>query len=323
MKALVVTRFGMPPETIVEERLVPVMRRRCSVVRMHAATINQLSNTVRSGGLPGLRAPLVLGNEGAGIVEASERFAPGTHVAVYGAGQLGLTEDGLQQQWVVVENTRLLALPATLSLDEGAAVTVNYITAHQALRRVAHLQAGQTVVIPGATGALGHALVEVAQALGARVIAAVSTPEKARRALQAGAGTVVDLSKGDLGEAVMAATGGGGADLALDPVGGAMTGRLLRATRPHGTVVAIGFAGGTQASIDMVDLVVHEKRLLGYDLHLETDVAVAEALGAIGDLIGRGSVRPVIDRVYAMDDVESGYRRLASREAVGAILLRL
>jgi NADPH2:quinone reductase len=78
----------------------------------------------------GAKAPIVLGNEGSGIVEESGRFKPGSRVAIYGAGELGITQDGLYQQWVLVEDKRILELPDTLDWDEGAALTVNYLTAY-------------------------------------------------------------------------------------------------------------------------------------------------------------------------------------------------
>jgi NADPH:quinone reductase len=179
MKAVVTNKFGSPPEMAVEERPKPTFKHGFSLVRMHAATINQLSNTIREGGHSAAKAPLVLGNEGSGVVEESGRFKPGTRVAIYGGGELGITQDGLFQQWVLVEDKRLLELPDTLNYDEGAALTVNYLTAYRALTSAAELQNGQTVLISGATGSVGHALVQVTIAMGGHPIAIVSSTEKA------------------------------------------------------------------------------------------------------------------------------------------------
>ena len=96
-------------------------------------TVNPLSQLFLDGLVTQTQTPLVLSNNGSGIVEHSERFRPGTPVAIYGGGQLGITEDGLQQQWALVEDKRLLPLPAGFSLDEAAALPINYITAYQAL----------------------------------------------------------------------------------------------------------------------------------------------------------------------------------------------
>jgi len=202
MKAVVTKHFGSPPEMAVEERPKPTFKDGFTVVRMHSATINQLSNTIRRGDLGAANAPLVLGNEGSGIVEESGRFKPGTRVAIYGAGELGITRDGLFQQWVVVEDKRILELPDSLNSDEGAALTVNYLTAYQALARIAKLRKEQKVLISGATGSVGHALVQVATALGGHPIAVVSSSEKAHRAREAGAPSVIDLSSQNLSDTV-------------------------------------------------------------------------------------------------------------------------
>ncbi|MFE2488287.1 alcohol dehydrogenase catalytic domain-containing protein [Streptomyces mirabilis] len=98
MKAIVTRRFGNPPTMAVDERPRPAVREGLTLVRMHSATINQLSNTIRRGDFGFPTAPLVLGNEGAGIVEESDRFARGTRVAVYDRSDLGVSVDGLFQQ---------------------------------------------------------------------------------------------------------------------------------------------------------------------------------------------------------------------------------
>ncbi|WP_409467343.1 quinone oxidoreductase family protein [Streptomyces sp. HC307] len=149
----------------------------------------------------------------------------GTRVAVYGHGGIGVTTDGLYQQWVSVPDHRLLELPATLDWAEGAALTVNHLTAYFALAKTGRLHSGPTVLISGATGSLGRALVQTVKAVGARPIAAVSTPHKAHRAAEEGAEAVIDLSSQDLQTAVADLTGGQGADLAMDPVGGPLPGR--------------------------------------------------------------------------------------------------
>lgn len=323
MKALVVTKAGSPPQTLIQERDKPEPKVGFTGVRMRTATINQLSNTIRSGGMSSVAFPLVLGNEGAGIVEWSDVFEPGTPVAVYGGGDLGVKHDGLQQQYVAVENARVFELPACLDLNEGAAITVNYITAYQAIHRVAPLKPDQMVLVSGASGSLGHALMQMISALGATPVAIVSNRSKALRVKEAGARHVIDLSREDMSQAVLNLTAGKGADLAFDPVGGAVLSQPLTSVAPRGTVVAIGFAGGVRTTLDTVDLIVHEKRLLGYDLHLETDEDIARVLPQLYALISQGLLRPLIDSTFTLEEAERGYQRLASREAVGAVVLTL
>lgn len=321
MKALVATQFGMSPLLVIEDRLKPSPREGYTLVKVHAATVNPLSSQVRSGIVEKAHAPLVLSNDGSGVVEHSGRFAAGTQVAVYGGAQLGITEDGLQQQYVLVEDKRIIELPQGFDLDEGAALPINYVTAYQALTRVGRVERSQTVLISGASGSVGHALIQTAIALGATPIAVVSTTEKVERARQSGAQTVIDLSTQDLREATLAATNGQGADLALDPVGGAMLRSLLSAVRTRGAVVSIGFVGGAMASLDVADVVIQEKRVLGYDAWLETDADVEAALKSIRRFIADGLLRPSIDSTYPLEQFDAAYERLSSRKATGTILL--
>lgn len=322
MKALVAARFGTSADMVIEERPLPSLKPGHSLVKIHAATVNPLSSQVRSGRVPAARAPLVLSNDGAGVVEQSRRFKAGTRVVIYGGAQLGISEDGLQQQWALVEDKRLIELPDALDLDEGAALAINYVTAYQALTRVGQVVAGQRVLVAGASGALGHALIQSARALGAIPIGIVSSTVKVQHAQRSGAETVIDLSSENLLDAVLAATAGLGADLAFDPVGGELLGQLVSALRPRGALVSIGFVGGTRASFDVTDVVIQEKRILGYDAWLETDEDVAAAFEAICGFAAEGVLRPVIDSRYSLQEHEAAYARLASREATGSILIR-
>lgn len=323
MKALVLKQSGRPAQMVLEERSKPVAQPGFTLVRMHAATVNPLSSQIRAGLYDTVPMPIVLSNDGAGIVEHSSRFQPGTRVAIYGGSQLGISEDGLQQEWVLVEDKRIIELPGSLSLDEGAVLPINYLTAYQALRRVGQLQAGQTVLISGASGSLGNALIQTARALQATVIGVVSSAQKALRAKEAGAHRVIDLSCENLLETVLALTDGQGVDLAFDGVGGSLLGQLVRSVGTRGAVVSIGFAGGTTAELDLVDVVVYEKRLLGYDAHLETEDDIDHALKAIMAFVADGLLRPHIDSTFALEQFDQAYARLESRQATGTVLLRL
>lgn len=203
---------------------------------------------------------------------------------------------------------------------------VNYLTAYLALTGIARLTRAapdRTVLVSGASGSVGHASIQTASVLGARPIALVSSPEKARRAEQAGAWAVVDLSAGDLDGAVAELTGGQGADLAVDPVGGPLPGALLRVLRRGGTLVSLGFVGGRRAEVDVMELIGGEKYLTGYSLFSHATGDIAPALRGIGELAADGRLRPVIDSRVPLDDFEDGYARLASRRAVGSVVVDL
>lgn len=323
MKAIVTTAFGKPPEMRVEVRSQPLFKPGYSLIRMQAATINQLSKYIRQGDIPGLHTPIVLGNEGAGCVEHSERFAHGTRVGIYGGNKLGITEDGLFQEYVLVEDARLFALPDSLSWEEGATLSVNYLTAYRALTSAVQVKEKQTIVVSGATGGVGSAVVQVAKALGLMTIAIVSTDEKARVAGGAGADDAISLaSESDVPAAIRALTGGKGADFAFDPVGGNLFGMLMQGLAFRGTLVSLGFTGGNEPVLNALDLIAAEKRIVGYSLHAESDEEMVRALAELVQLASDGKLKPVIDSTVSLAQFEEGYARLVSRQAVGAIVLR-
>jgi len=323
MKALVAKQLGTEPVLQIEERPIPQVKPGFTLVRMHAATVNPLSNQIRLGGVPAAKAPLVLSNDGSGVVVESDQFKQGMPVAIYGGGALGITEDGLQQEYALVENKWIVELPSNTDLDVAAALPINYVSAYQAISRVGQLKKGQTVLISGATGSLGHALIQLVNALGATPIGVVSTSGKIANALESGAKHVVDLSSQDMISTVMDLTEGKGVDLAFDTVAGEVLGKLMKCLKTRGAVVSIGFAGGFTSEIDIVDVVVYEKKLLGFDAHLETDEDVENVFEVLKILLEKGKIKPRIDSVFPLQEYNEAYKHLISRQAQGTILLGL
>lgn len=323
MKAIVTYQTGSTPDMRIEDRPVPQVREGTSLIRMRAATINQLSNTIRTGGFGTLRVPLVLGNEGAGVIEESERFAKGTRVAIFGAGVLGVTEDGLFQERAVVDDWRLMPLPDAMTDGEGATLSMNYLTAFNALTRTARIKPGDVALISGATGAVGTALVQIAAALGARPVALVSSAQKATAALKSGAVSAINWKEEDVLARVSDITNGRGADVALDPAGGDMFSLLFSATRPRAHIVSIGFTAGRKVELDLLSIIGSEKVIEGYSLHADTKEQGIEGLKGLSELAARGVLHPTIDSSWDVNHFEAGYTRLASRAATGAIILKL
>jgi len=218
----------------------------------------------------------------------------------------------------------MFVIPDNLSFDQASTLSVNYLTAWQAMHRTVQVQAGQTVVISGASGAVGYALVNVAKALGARPIGLVSSADKAERAKQAGVPEVICLSTDtDIPAAVARLTNGKGADFAFDPVGGALTGDLMRSLHAGGTVVSLGFTAGKALPVDAWDIITGEKHLVGYSLYSEEESAITTAMKSLMALAAEGKLLPNIDSTVGLTDYEEGYRRLTSRQAVGSIVLHL
>ncbi|WP_448715259.1 quinone oxidoreductase family protein [Acetobacter indonesiensis] len=306
----------------IEERPKLLPRPGYTLIKMHAATVNQLSGQIRRGFFDKAKTPLVLSNDGAGTVEDSDLFESGTRVAFYGGGQLGITEDGLQQEYVSVKNSQVFELPDTISLDEGAALPINYVTAYQALTRVGRIEPGQTVLISGAAGAVGHALIQLSRVLGAKPVAVVSSPLKAEAVRKSGAAAVVDLSTEILSDVLSSLTTGQGADLAFGPAGGTLLRELIKSVRERGQLCRSSFLAALNPAWIWLKSSFMKNAFCGYDAWLETDEAVSYAFSAIRIFIEKGAVRPIIDITWKLEEYEEAYRRLASRQAMGTILIK-
>src|SRR5262244_3634339 len=183
------------------------------LVRIKASAVNPLDGIIRMGGFPiAKKPPLILGEEAAGIIERDGAgFKAGERVIVYGGG-LGVFRDGTWAEVVAVPASSLRRLPDGISFEEGAALTNVGVTAYGALR-TAELKAGETLVVLGATGGVGSAGVQLGKAIGARVIAVVSTARKAAGLQYLGADHVVALSDGPVAEQVQRLTERNGADV--------------------------------------------------------------------------------------------------------------
>ena len=265
--------------------------------------------------------PYVAGFEVAGRVRqagAGSRFAPGDRV--YGGATGAFAEVARAQERM------LFPLPDVLTFEQGAAVLVNYQTALFALALRAGFRAGESLFVLGASGGVGTAVIQVAKGLGAsRVVGLVSTPEKVQPALLAGADQVVVAEPG-WRERVVEATGGRGADVVYDPVGGERFDEAVRCLAPGGRLLVIGFAGGGIPTVKVNRLLLRNVAVVGaaWGEWVARDPDLPGRLGAhLGRLIDAGAVRPVIGESLPLDRGAEAFRLLADRKAVGKVVLRV
>ncbi|HEX3910037.1 MAG TPA: NADPH:quinone oxidoreductase family protein [Solirubrobacteraceae bacterium] len=261
--------------------------------------------------------PTVLGQELAGVVlSAPPESGLGEGDRVWGA-----PEGGGFAGVIELAPERVFALPDELDFREGAALAVNYLTAVFALQRRGALAAGETVLVLGAAGGLGTALVGVAAALGAEVLAVVSTEAKVATAKAAGAGTVFVGEQWT--EAVRERTGGRGVDLAADVVGGDGTLQAVRCTAPEGRVLVLGFTAGSIPSIATNRLLLRNVSLTGVGLGALSAVvpALLQETAAALDPLLRAGLRPLIGGVRDLADGAEALRELAQRTTLGKQIL--
>jgi NADPH2:quinone reductase len=264
--------------------------------------------------------PYVIGQEFAGVVleaPAGAGFRSGDRVA-------GMTDGvGAAVERLVADPASLVVLPERLTFEQGAGVLFNYQTALVALEERGRLKPGEVVLVHGAGGGTGTAAVQVAKAVGARVIAVVSSDEKAAAARLAGADHVV-RSDAAWKDAALELTDGRGVDLAFDPVGGDRMLDTIRALAYGGRWVVIGFTGGSIPQIPANRLLLKNVEVVGSYLGgylRQRPDGRARLLGRIQNLLRQGAIAPVVGPTYPMERAADALRELSERRARGKLVV--
>lgn len=264
--------------------------------------------------------PYTLGIEFAGVVSAT---IPGCALGV-GDRVAGFTA-GAAADLIIADPRRTLRLPERLTFEEGAALPLNYSTAVIALAMRGRLRSGETVLVHGAAGGTGSAAIQVAKALGGRVIGVVSSDEKERIATAAGADEVV-RANGPWKDDVLRLTGGRGVEIAFDPVGGDRYLDTIRALAVGGRWVVIGFVGGPIPQVALNRILLRNIDVVGSysDGLLSSDPTLqTELTRQLVDLLDSGRIRPVVGRVYPLEAGAQALRDLEERRATGKVVLTL
>lgn len=318
MRAYQLSRIGTPPTLV--ELPIPAPGPGEVAVRIAACALNFADLLQQEGKYqehPVL--PYTQGMELAGTVTAlgpgTASPSVGTRVAVFGTHG-GLAEHG------VFPAARCLPLPETVTFDEAAAVQIAYGTGHLSLDRKARLRPGETLFVTGAAGGVGLAAVEIGKRMGARVIASARGADRLEIAQRAGADHLIDSEAPDLRAALKAL---GGVDVVYDAVGGDGFMEALRATRPEGRLLTIGFAGGAVPQIPANLLLVKNLSVIG--LYWGGYLAFApEALtGSLATVFGwlaEGAIRPHVSHRLPLDRVAEGMDLLRRREATGKVVIQ-
>jgi NADPH2:quinone reductase len=216
-----------------------------------------------------------------------------------------------------------LPLPEKLSFEQGAGLLLNHHTAHFTLTRRAGLAAGETVVVHGAAGGVGTAVLQVARALGAQVVALTSSAEKAEVARIAGAHRVIDTAA-DWPAEVRTLNGGRGADVIVDPVGGDRFDESLRCLARGGRLVVVGFTEGRIPTVAANRLLLRNISVVGaaWGAWLATDPGLfAETADALLPMIESGDVAPLVRAAFTLDDAAAALRLIEERRATGKVVL--
>jgi NADPH2:quinone reductase len=258
MKALRFSKFGPPSVLSIEEVSQPKPGHGEALIQVKAAAINPSDVKNVSGHFPGTTLPRIPGRDFSGIVVEGKKYK-GKEVWSSGPG-LGITRDGGHAEYVTVPEEALSLKPRTLNMEQAAAIGVPFITAWFALVHAAELQAGETILIVGATGAVGQAATQIAKWRKAHVLGAARSSNPVP-----GADAVINTTTGDLREHVFELTKGKGAHAVFDTVGGSMFEPALRSLGLGGRHIAITSTGDRRVSFDLVDFYHNLSRLIGVD----------------------------------------------------------
>jgi NADPH2:quinone reductase len=320
MKIIRIDKYGGPEVLQLREVELPEPGPGEVRVRLHAAGVNFVDIYQRRGAYPA-PLPFTLGSEGAGIVEAIgrgvEEFKPGDRVAY-------TLHPGSYAEASIVPANLLIPWPDDLSFEDGAAFTLQGLTAHYLIYEYRLPKRGDTVLIHAAAGGMGLLVVQWAKHLGANVIGTVSTEEKARAVRAAGADHMIVYTERDFVAETLRLTNGHGADLIIDGVGRTTFAGNLEAAAVRGHVVVYGQASGLPEPIQPISLMERSISVSGGLLNNFMRTR-EEWLRRSSDLIRgirEGWLRLNIDRVFPLEEAAEAQRRLESRESIGKIILK-
>jgi NADPH2:quinone reductase len=328
MRAIVVDEFVPPERLRVAEMPTPRPRAGEVLVKVHMAPVNYVDLLVVGGTYQFLPArPFIPGKGPAGIVIA---VGPGVTAPRVGDHVLAMAEEGGYAELVALRADQCYRLPARMTFVEAASLSLVYDTAWFALRERARLVPGETVLVLGASGSVGQAAVQLARAIGARVLAGIARPERAAAALAAGADAIIDLShenlRDTLREQVWAATEGRGADVILDPLGGDVFSAALRALAWCGRLVVIGFAAGHIPTLKANYLLLKNIEISGLqisDYRKRCPARMAACFAEIFEFYEQGRIKPAAGEVFSLNQAGKALAAMRDRRLAGRAVLRL
>ena len=324
MKAVLCKVLGPPESLVVEACASPVAKAGEVVITVHAAGVNFPDTLIIEGKYqykPDL--PFSPGGELAGTVK--EVGAGVTHLKI-GDAVAALTTWGAFAEEIAIDAKRVVALPPGTDLKLAAAFGLTYGTSLHALKDRAQIQAGETLLVLGAAGGVGLAAVELAHAMGARVIAAASSDDKLATCKRYGADLTINYEREDLRESIKRLTDGRGVDVVYDPVGGKFAEPAVRGLAWKGRYLVVGFASGDIPKIPLNLMLLKGASIVGVFWGSFTQQESKQNAANIEQLmqwLRAGKLKPLVSAAYPMADAARALRDLTERRAQGKIVLTM
>ncbi|HEX2293292.1 MAG TPA: zinc-binding dehydrogenase [Gaiellaceae bacterium] len=317
MKAIRIHEDGGPEVLRYEDAPDPEPGPGEVLIRLRAASLNRLDLWVRAG-LPSVPKPRILGADGAGLDPGGRRVVinpgieHGDRISVVGEHM-----DGTHAELIAVPESNVYPLPDEISFEEAAAFPLVFETVYRMIVTRAGLREGEWVLVWGVGSGIGTAALQIAQALGGRVVATSSSEAKLERARGLGAEVAVNHETGDVVAAVKEATGGAGVDLVVEHVGEATWQTSLQAVRPHGRIAVCGATTGPNPKAALHRIWWKQLTILGSTMGTREDFEGAY------ELVRSGKAKPLVDSVYPLAEAAEAHRRMESGEQFGKIVLRI
>ncbi|HEX6927238.1 MAG TPA: NAD(P)H-quinone oxidoreductase [Longimicrobiaceae bacterium] len=325
MRAVVITRPGGPEVLEIQEREVPEPGPGQIRVRVRTTALNRADLLQRRGGYaaPANFPPDIPGLEYAGVVDA---LGSGAGLWAVGSRVMGIVGGGGHAEYVCVHEREAMRIPHNLSWEEAGAIPEAFLTAYDALFRQLEVQMGDRLLIHAVGSGVGTAAVQLARAASVRTIGTSRTASKLQRVLELGLDVGIDSSQQDWREQVKVATEGEGVNAVLDLVGGRFIQDDLRVLAPRGKAIVVGLVGGASAELDLGLLLRRRLTLMGTVLRtrpVEEKIALArEFSDSVLPLFASGRIKPVVDRVYPIEEIRQAHAVMEANQTFGKIVLR-
>lgn len=295
-------------------------------IRVKALGLNRAESMWRTGEyIEEVKLPARLGYEAAGLIDAVgpdvTRFAVGDAVNTVPA--FSQNQYGMYGEQVLAPASAVVKHPPTLSFEEAASIWMMFVTVYGAFIEAAKLQADDVVLIPAASSSVGLAAIQLVNMVGAMPVALTRTSAKRQQLLDAGAAAVIVTDEQDLVAEVMRLTHGAGARVVFDPVGGPSLGKLIKAMKTGGILLAYGALSDEPAQFSYLDLLIKLPTIVGYTIWNTSGDPVRQkaAVEFITAGLASGALKPVIDKTFGFDEIVEAHRYLEANNQFGKIVV--
>ena len=339
MRAMVVGRYGPPEVFEVRESPEPTPKPGEALIRVHAVGVGFADLMQRMGVYPGTpKPPFVPGFEVAGVVERWPASSAGSRPLQVGEHVVAVTEFNAYAERVAAPAQRIFRLPAEIPFDDAAAIPLNYLTAHHIMFAMGNLQPGDRILVHGVAGGVGVAAVQLAKARNLKVFGTAG-PAKQEYIRQIGVDYPIDYTRDDFVD-VVRRTAPDGIEMVMDPIGGKSFTKSYRCLGPMGRLAVFGFSASARpdgkrslwraAKAYLATRRFHPLKLMGDNTaiigvhlgHLDArSVVLAKELDELFRLYSAGKIKPVISKIFPLEEAAAAHRYIHSRQNVGKVVL--